>query len=69
MWGASIVGFGSRRYKYESGRELDWFLTGFSPRNKDLPLYLMSGVERYEAQLKKLGKHKIRKSCLVHQEH
>ena len=64
MWGTSIVGFGHRRYKYESGRELEWFLVGFSPRKQDLTLYIMGGLERYPSLMKKLGKHKTGKSCL-----
>jgi len=64
MWGSSIVGFGSYRYKYESGREGDWFLTGFSPRKQNLTLYIMSGFERYDGLMKKLGKFKTGKSCL-----
>jgi hypothetical protein len=44
MWGESIVGFGSYRYKYESGREGDWFVNGFSPRKQNLTLYIMSGT-------------------------
>src|SRR5688572_2463292 len=57
MWGPSIVGFGDYRYKYESGRELDWFLTGFSPRKKDLTLYIMPGFSRYDDLMKALGRH------------
>jgi hypothetical protein len=64
MWGDSIVGFGSYHYKYASGREGDWFLTGFSPRKQSLTLYIMPGFDEYEALLEKLGKHKIGKSCL-----
>ena len=64
MWGTSIVGFGRHQYKYESGRELEWFLVGFSPRKKDLTLYMMGGLERYPSLTKKLGKHKTGKSCL-----
>lgn len=64
MWGDSIVGFGSYRYKYESGREGEWPLTGFSPRKANLTLYIMSGFSRYQALLAKLGKHKTGKSCL-----
>ena len=64
MWGESIVGFGSYRYRYASGRQGDWFLTGFAPRKQALTLYIMPGFERYEALLTKLGKHKIGKSCL-----
>jgi hypothetical protein len=64
MWGNSIVGFGSYHYKYESGREGEWFLTGFSPRKQNLTLYIMSGFTRYNELLKKLGKYKTGKSCL-----
>jgi hypothetical protein len=64
MWGASIIGFGNHHYKYESGREGDWFLAGFSPRKQNLTLYVMSGFPGYEELLAKLGKHKIGKSCL-----
>jgi len=64
MWGPSIVGFGSYHYKYESGREADWFLAGFSPRKQDLTLYIMAGFDRYAKLMGKLGKHKTGKSCL-----
>ncbi|MEK6299965.1 MAG: DUF1801 domain-containing protein [Acidobacteriota bacterium] len=64
MWGTSIVGFGRYQYAYKSGRALEWFLTGFSPRKQDLTLYIMPGLERYPALMKKLGKHKTGKSCL-----
>jgi len=64
MWGPSIVGFGHFHYKYESGRENDWFQVGFAPRKNDLTLYLVSGFPRHEALMKKLGKHKTGKSCL-----
>jgi len=64
MWGPSIVGFGDHHYRYASGRELDWFLTGFSPRKKDLTLYIMPGFERYEELMSSLGKYKTGKSCL-----
>ncbi len=64
MWGTSIVGFGTYHYKYASGREGDWFLTGFSPRKQNLTLYTMSGFDEYDSLLKKLGKHATGKSCL-----
>lgn len=64
MWGTSIVGFGRYHYKYDSGRELEWFLVGFAPRKQDLTLYIMGGLERYPSLMKKLGKHKTGKSCL-----
>ena len=64
MWGTSIVGFGSYRYKYASGREGEWFLTGFSPRKRNLTLYIMAGFENYDSLLAELGKYKTGKSCL-----
>jgi hypothetical protein len=64
MWGPSIVGFGSYHYKYKTGQEGDWPLTGFSPRKQNLTLYIMSGFKRYEELLSKLGKFKTGKSCL-----
>jgi hypothetical protein len=64
MWGSSIIGFGSYHYKYASGRDADWFLTGFSPRKQSLTLYIMSGFDAYDGLLDKLGKYKTGKSCL-----
>jgi hypothetical protein len=64
MWGTSIVGFGIYRYKYGSGREGEWFLTGFAPRKQNLTLYIMAGVGRYKTLLAKLGKYKTGGSCL-----
>jgi len=64
MWGTSIVGFGIRRLKYASGRELDWMIIGFSPRKQDLTLYLTNGGSMREDLLAKLGKHKTGKGCL-----
>jgi hypothetical protein len=64
MWGDSIIGFGNYHYKYATGREGDWFLTGFSPRKQNLTLYIMSGFDEYEELLKKLGKFKTGKACL-----
>lgn len=64
MWGSSIVGFGDYHYKYESGREGDWFVTGFSPRKQNLTLYIMAGFDNYDQLLSRLGKYKTGKSCL-----
>lgn len=65
MWGSSIVGFGSYRYIYASGKEADWPLTAFSPRKQDLTLYLMNDFfTKYPDLLKKLGKCKTSKACL-----
>lgn len=63
MWGAAIVGFGDFHYKYASGREGDWFLTGFSPRKQNLTLYLMN-LQPHKDLLAKLGKHKTGKGCV-----
>lgn len=62
MWGTSIVGFGEYRYRYASGREGEWFLTGFSPRVQNLTLYMMGGFDK--DVLKRLGKYKTGKGCL-----
>jgi hypothetical protein len=64
MWGAAIVGFGSCHLRYASGRELDWFTTGFSPRKQNLTLYVIGGFAQYGTLLKKLGKHSLGKGCL-----
>ncbi len=64
MWGDSIVGFGSRHYRYASGREGDWFQVGFSPRARSLTLYLTDGVDRHAARLDDLGRHRTGKGCL-----
>lgn len=63
MWG-SIVGFGTYNYKYASGRTGDWPLTAFSPRKKDLTIYIMPGVEEFPELAAKLGKYSNGKSCL-----
>lgn len=62
MWGTSIIGFGDYHYVYESGREGDWFMTGFAPRAQNLTLYSMGGFD--QGLLKKLGKYKTGKGCL-----
>ena len=64
MWGPSIVGFGSYTYKYASSREGEWMLVGFSPRKRNLTLYIMSGFDEYDALLARLGKYKTGTSCL-----
>jgi hypothetical protein len=64
MWGDSIVGFGSYHYKYKSGREGDYFVTGFSPRKQNLTIYIMPGFSQYRDKLAKIGKHKTSVSCL-----
>lgn len=64
MWGDSLVGFGSYHYVYESGREGDWFLSGFSPRAQNTTIYVMAGFEPYGDLMQKLGPHSTGKSCL-----
>jgi hypothetical protein len=64
MWGPSIIGFGEYHYRYESGREGDFFRVGFSPRKSNLALYLLQKDEHYEELLGRLGKHGTGASCL-----
>lgn len=64
MWGPSIIGFGSVHYRYDSGREGDMPVLGFSPRKARLTIYFSEGFDRYGEQLAKLGKHSISVSCL-----
>ena len=64
MWGASIVGFGRYHYKYKSGREGDWMVTGFSPRKQNFTIYIMPGFSNYQSILNNIGKHKPSVSCL-----
>jgi len=64
LWGPSLIGFGSYHYKYESGREGDFFVAGFSPRKTALTIYIMSGFSKHDRLMTKLGKHKTGKSCL-----
>jgi len=64
MWGPSIIGFGNVHLKYESGRELDWFVTGFSPRKQNRTIYGMGSAESHADLLEKLGKHKTGGGCL-----
>ena len=64
MWGPAIVGFGSYHYKYASGHEGDFFITGFAPRKQALTVYIMPGFSDHQALMKRLGKHRTGKSCL-----
>jgi hypothetical protein len=64
MWGPSIIGFGQRVLTYESGRTLDWFTIGFSPRKAALTVYILDGFPKYEELLSTLGPHTTGKSCL-----
>ncbi len=64
MWGSGIVGFGSLHYNYGSGREGDWFQTGFAPRKDSLTVYIWGGFQRFPELMMKLGKHKTGVGCL-----
>ena len=64
MWGSSIIGFGAYHYKYESGREGDMPLVGFSPRKTAISLYLCQDFKEKEDLLAKLGKHKASVGCV-----
>ena len=64
MWGPAIVGYGKYHYKYDSGREGDFMMVGFSPRKQNLAVYIMPGFENFPDLMKKLGKYKTGKSCL-----
>lgn len=65
MWGNSIIGFGNKIYKSPAtGREVEWFKIGFSPRKANFSLHLVLDIKKYSAELKKLGKHKTGVGCL-----
>lgn len=64
LWGPSIVGFGQYHYTYDTGREGDWFLVGFSPRKANMTIYISGGFDGADAVLAKLGKHTTGKGCL-----
>jgi hypothetical protein len=64
MWGSAIVGFGTYHYVYESGREGDSILIGFSPRKQNIAIYLMGGLKVVDDELLKLGKYKTSGGCL-----
>jgi hypothetical protein len=64
MWGKAIVGFGRRHLRYDSGRELDWMVIGFSPRKASTTIYLAGGLDAYADLLGRLGKHTTGAGCL-----
>ena len=64
MWGSAIIGFGTRHYVYESGREGDTMIVGFSPRKQAIALYLAGGLEPLQTELSKLGTYSTGKGCL-----
>ncbi|MBU2605664.1 MAG: DUF1801 domain-containing protein [Alphaproteobacteria bacterium] len=64
MWGPSMIGFGRYHYKYDSGREGDFMMTGFAPRKAAMTLYIMPGYRDMSETLARLGPHRTGKSCL-----
>jgi len=65
MWGSSMIGFGDVRYKSPAtGREVDWFKIGFSPRKANISLHLCLNVGNFAEDLKKFGKHKTGVGCI-----
>ena len=64
MWGSSIIGFGTYHYVYESGREGDTVLIGFSPRKQNISIYMMCSLDKVKDELLTLGKYKTGKGCL-----
>jgi hypothetical protein len=65
MWGSSMIGFGNKIYKSPAtGREVEWFKIGFSPRKANISLHLVLDIKKHDAELKKLGKHKTGAGCL-----
>ncbi|MEO8514360.1 MAG: DUF1801 domain-containing protein [Ignavibacteria bacterium] len=65
MWGSQMIGFGKKVYKSPaSGREVEWFKIGFSPRKANFSLNLVLDIKKYSAEFKKLGKHKSGVGCL-----
>jgi hypothetical protein len=65
MWGSSLIGFGNKRFKSPAtGREVDWFKIGFSPRKANLSLHLILDLKKHADALNKLGKHKTGAGCL-----
>lgn len=64
MWGDSIVGFGRYHYKYNSGREGDWFITGYAPRKAALTIYIMPGFGNFGPLMDRLGKYRTGRACL-----
>ncbi|MGH7613984.1 MAG: DUF1801 domain-containing protein [Gemmatimonadales bacterium] len=64
MWGPSIVGYGSYKYTYDSGRTGEAPLAGFAIRGRELVVYLVAAGEKQRSLLSKVGKHKMGKACL-----
>ncbi len=64
MWGSSIIGFGKYYYKNTAQKKAEWFLTGFSPRKQHFAIYIMTGLDAFKEDLKRIGPHKTGVSCI-----
>jgi hypothetical protein len=64
LWGPSIIGYGTYSYSYSSGKTMEWFPVGFSPRKQAISIHLMISHEELEEELGQLGKHKLGKGCI-----
>ncbi|MGB5818799.1 MAG: DUF1801 domain-containing protein [Saonia sp.] len=64
IWRGTMIGFGTYAYTYDSGREGEWFLTGFCPRKNTLVVYIVAGFNKYDDIMKELGTYKTGSSCL-----
>jgi hypothetical protein len=64
LWPNGLIGFGEHHYKYESGREGDWFNIGFSPRKGKLSIYIVAGFSNFKTELAQLGTFKTSVTCL-----
>ena len=64
LWANGVIGFGSYHYKYPSGQEGDWFITGLSPRKANLTIYILPGLHLHQTSLKSLGRFTTGKSCI-----
>ncbi len=64
MWGDSLIGYGSYQYRYASGREGVYLVTGFSPRKANLSIYILPGFDNYKNIMQNLGKYTTGRSCL-----
>ena len=65
LWGGGMVGYGRYRYRYASGREGEWFATGFAPRAAKLSVYILPGYADFGDILGRLGRHGKGKACLT----
>jgi len=64
LWRGNMIGFGTYAYKYKSGRQGEWFITGFCPRKKNIVVYIVAGFKKYDNILSQLGLYTTGSSCL-----